>query len=111
MVQINCEDTGNIPYVLNPDDEFRVTFDISSWLNTDTIASVAYSATDEDLNDATTDVLDAANNTNTTTVIKPYVTGGTSGKNYCIKMLVTTAAGDEKAFFIRFYCLEKKTYY
>ena len=56
---INCEDTGFVPYEINPDDQFQISFDISTWLDTDTISSVAYSAVDENGDDASSDVLDA----------------------------------------------------
>ncbi len=103
---ISCKDIGTIPYSINPDDQFQVTLDISDWLGADTISSVAYSAVDRDGDDATTIVLDANGHTNTDTIIKPYILGGTSGEVYTIKMLVTTAGGDKKAFYIKFPCTE-----
>lgn len=104
---IDCDDIGFVPYELNPDDEFQVTMDISTWLGVDTIAGVVYSAVDDDGEDATAVVLDDGQNTNTNTVIKPYLKGGTDGSKYSIKMLVTTDGGDEKAFYIIFVCEEK----
>ena len=104
---INCDDMGFIPYELNPDDKFQVTMDISTFLGIDTISSVVYSAVDADGTDATAAVLDADSHENTATVIKPYVLGGTDGAVYTIKMMVTTTAGDDKAFYIRFVCDEK----
>ena len=104
---IECEDVGFIPYAVNPDDQFQLTFDISDWLGSDTISSVDYTAVDGDGVDVSATVLDAARHTNTTTVIKPYVLGGDDGEVYTIKCLVTTAAGDKKAFYIKFVCDEK----
>jgi len=106
-MSISCDDIGIMPYEINPDDQFRVTFDISAWLGSDTIDSVAYSAADEDGNDETDNVLDSDEHQNTTTVIKPYIKGGTTGETYTVKMLVTTAAGDKKAFYLKFVCTEK----
>ena len=82
-------------------DQFQATFDISTWLGTDTISAVAYSAVDNDGNDASADVLDAASHDNTSTVIKPYIKGGADGVVYTVKMLVTTAGGDAQTFSAR----------
>ena len=106
-MSINCDDVGFVPYAVNPDDEFQITFDISTWLGTDTISSVAYSAVDNDGTDAAAAVLDADNHENTTTVIKPWIKGGTDATLYTVKMLVTTTAGAVKAFYIKLYCEEK----
>lgn len=105
---IECEDVGYVPYEINPDDQFSVTFDISAWLDSDTIDSVEYSAMDADGNDETANVLDADLHQNSSTGIQPYIKGGTTGEIYTIKMLVTTAAADKKAFYIKFVCTEKK---
>ena len=104
---IECEDEGFIPYEINPDDQFQVSFDIETWLGADTIASVVYSAVDDAGADATATVLDADSHANTDTVIQPYITGGVDGTKYTIKMLVTTTDGDVKAFYIVFVCDEK----
>ena len=104
---INCEDVAFVPYEINPDDQFQITFDISAWLDSDTIASVVYTAVDGDGTDATSDVLDVVSCEETTTVIKPYVLGGTTGEVYTIKCLVTTTTGDVKAFYIKLVCEEK----
>ena len=104
---IECLDVADIPYELNPDDQFQISFDISTWLGSDTIASVAYTAYDEDGTDVSTTVLDADSHENTTTVIQPYIKGGLDAEIYKIKMLVTTAGGDIKAFYARFITLEK----
>ena len=101
---INCKDIGAIPYNLASGDGFQVTFDISTWLGVDTIASVVYSATDGRGTDVTATALKLANHTNTTTVIKPWILGPAAGSNkhYTIKMVVTTAAAMKKAFYIKF---------
>ena len=100
---INCNTIGIINSPLGTSDEFQVTFDISTWLGTDTINTVAYSAVDETGADATATVLTLANHTNTTTVIKPYIKGGgTDDKRYTIKMIATTVNVYKKAFYIKF---------
>ena len=104
---IECKDEGFIPYEINPDDQFQISFDIETWLGSDTISSVAYSAVDGDGDDASAAVLDADSHENTNTVIQPYILGGTAGNTYTVKMLVTTADGDVKAFYISFVCAEK----
>ena len=101
---INCKDIGALPYDLVPADGFQVTFDISTWLGVDTIASVVYSATDGRGTDVTATELLLANHTNTTTIIKPWILGPAAGNNkhYTIKMVVTTAAAMTKAFYIKY---------
>ena len=101
---INCKDIGAIPYNLAAGDGFQTTFDISTWLDTDTIASVVYSATDSRGTDVTATALLLANHTNTATVIKPWILGPAAGSNkhYTIKMVVTTAAAMTKAFYIKY---------
>ena len=100
---INCKDIGAIPYNLASGDGFQTTFDISTWLGVDTIASVVYSATDGRGTDVTATALTLANHTNTTTVIKPWILGpASSNKHYTIKMVVTTTAAMIKAFYIKY---------
>lgn len=100
---IECETVGWIPFDIAPDDEFQVTFDISSWLGIDQISSVDYSAEDESGNDATSDVLDAGEHDNTATVIKPYIKGGgVDDKEYMVKCKVTSVSGYTKSFYVKF---------
>lgn len=106
-MSIECDDIGYVPYEINPDDQFSVTFDISAWLGSDTIDSVVYSAADADGNDETANVLDANLHQASATGIQPYIKGGTDGETYTVKMLVTTTGGDVKAFYIKFVCTEK----
>ena len=106
MATIEIESLATIPDYVHPDDEFAVSIDISTWLDSDTISSVAYSAVDEDGDTATTTVLDAAQHTNTTTVIVPYIKGGTHDVKYMVKMIVSTAGGDEKTFYQKFHCFD-----
>ena len=106
-MSIYCEDIGFVPFPLNPADALQVTFDIETFLGADTIASVAYSAIDNNGRSATALVLDEAEHDNTTTVIKPYIKGGADGKTYTVECLVTTTGGDKKTFYVRFECRDK----
>ena len=100
---INCKVIGEVPNPIASDDEFQVSFDISTWLGTDEISSVAYEAYDEKGDDAAANVLDAAKHSNTTTIIKPYIKGGgTNNKRYTVKCLVTTVNTYKKSFYIKF---------
>jgi hypothetical protein len=103
---IDCLDIGYIPYDLNPQDQFRITMDISTWLDGDTIDSVAYSAVDDDGIDVSATVLDADQHSHTDTVLRPYVIGGADDAIVKIKMKVTTAGGDLKSFYINYICNE-----
>jgi len=99
----NVRTVGRIESPLGSSDEFQVEFDISTWLGTDVIDSVAYSAVDETGTTATATVLDAAKHANTNTIIKPYIKGGgTANKQYTVKMLVTTVNAYKKAFYIKY---------
>lgn len=107
-MSIECLDVGYIPYDLNPDDQFRISMDISTWLGDDTIESVEYSAVDDAGTDVTATVLDADQHSFTTTVLQPYVLGGgVDDAIVKIKMKVTTTGGDLKAFYINYICDEK----
>lgn len=99
----NCKTIGHIEQPLGSGDEVQPTFDISTWLGTDAISSVVYSAVDETGADATATVLTLAKHSNTTTVIKPWIKGGgTSNKRYTVKMLPTTVNTEKKAFYIKY---------
>lgn len=99
----NCEVIGYIEQPLSSDDEVQPTFDISTWLSTDAISGVVYSAFDEQGADVTATVLTLAKHSNTTTVIKPWIKGGgTNNKRYTVKMFVTTVNVEKKAFYIKY---------
>ena len=89
-----------------PDDAFAVDIDISEWLDSDTISSVAYTAVDGKGNSETANAIDVNKCTNTQTVIKPYLTGNTNGERYIVKCVVTTTGGDKKTFYVIFECKE-----
>jgi hypothetical protein len=97
------EIVASIEKPLSPDDQFFAPLDVSTWLGSDTISSVVFTAVDSSGRNATTTVLESSENTNTTTIIYPYIKGGgTSDKRYTVKMLVTTASGDKKSFYLKF---------
>lgn len=74
-----------------PDSEFFVEIDISEWLGTEEISSVVYTAKNMETGETVTStVLDAANNTNTATIIKPWLQAGLSSAKYCITMKATS---------------------
>ena len=102
-MSINCKTIGHIEQPLGSSDEVQPTFDISSWLGTDEILSVVYSAYDETGADATARALTLAKHTNTTTVMKPWVKGGDiNNKRYTVVMLPTTVNLEKKAFYIKY---------
>ena len=106
---IKIDAVGLVPYELAPGDEMQVTIDISDWLGTDEIASVAYTAVDGDGVDAAAAVLVTAKHTNTATVVKPFIKGGVDGESYVVKCLVTSDAAnaDKKAFYVKWDCREE----
>ena len=71
--------------------EWLVEIDLTSWLGTEEIDSVVYTAINKsDGSDATAVVLDQANCTNTTTKIYPFVQGGVDKATYVVTCVVTT---------------------
>jgi hypothetical protein len=103
---INIENLAVIEDVLNPDDQFAAEIDIATWLSSDTISSVAYTAVDGSGENSASDVLDGDKHSNTNTVIKPYIKGGVTDNRYTVKCLVTTSGGDKKAFYLKWECKE-----
>jgi len=102
----NIDNIAVIEDRISPSDQFAIQIDISDWLGTDTISSVAYSATNGNGSDVSTNVVDANKCTNTQTIIKPYIKGYLTGKEYTVKCLVTTSGGDKKAWYVKFECKE-----
>lgn len=98
-----CEVVGNILHPLSPGDEVQPQFDISTWLDTDAISSVTFSATDEAGSDVSATALDAGKNAYTTSVLKPWIKGAaTDDKRYTVKMTVTTVNGEIMTFYIKY---------
>lgn len=89
---------------VHPSEEGFVEIDISVWLGTDTIKSVAYTATDAKTGeDATSAVLDTGLCTFSGKIIKPYIKGGTNKKSYKVLSLVTcNEVTDVGAFVVEF---------
>lgn len=99
-MSIKVQITGEIPYYLTPGDEFLTSFDIDSWLGTDEIGSVDYSAIDEN-EEVTVVCFDTDKSTYTTDAFKPYIKAGDDdSKQYILKCLVTTLLSYVKAFYI-----------
>ena len=83
--------------------EFPVEIDLTSWVGTDTIASVAYSAVDKaDGSDVSSTVIDAAQCANTTLMIYPFIQAGTDKAIYVVTCVVTTTAGSIESFYLEF---------
>jgi len=70
------------------------TFDFTAWLGTDTIASAVVT---------TPTGLTEASETNTTTKVTVWLSGGTVGQSYTVTCRITTVAGrvDERSLLIR----------
>ena len=99
-MSIKVQLSAQIPYYLSPGDEFLITFDISSWLGTDQIASVAYSASDE-TGAADTTCFDPAKSSLTATIFKPYIKAGAiNAKAFVLECEVTTLLEYVKSFYV-----------
>ena len=99
-MSIKVQLTAQIPYYLTPGDEFLVLFDISSWLGSDEIQSMAYSAIDE-TGDVSTACFDSDKSEIAQNIFKAYIKAGdTNAKKFIIKCLVTTLLSYVKAFYI-----------
>ena len=99
-MSIKVELTVEIPYYLTPGDEFLVSFDISSWIGSDSIDTVDYSAVDED-GEVTVECFNSGKSSKTDTVFKPYIKAGdTDDKKFILKCLVTTLLTYVKAFYV-----------
>lgn len=81
-------------------EKFFVEVDASAWLGAETISNVAFSAKDAAGTDVSATLLDAVKNTYTTTLIKPYVRGGTSGTRYYVIMRVSTNGDNHREYVI-----------
>ena len=75
-----------------PGSQFLVEIDITKWLDGEDISSVSFSAKNMDTGETVTStVLDAAKNTYTDKIIKPYIQAGSDGGRYCVTAQVTTS--------------------
>ncbi|MCU0589849.1 MAG: hypothetical protein MUC33_01295 [Desulfobacterales bacterium] len=81
-------------------EKFFVEIDAAAWLGSETISNVTFSAKDAAGTDVSATLLDAAKNTFTTTLIKPYVRGGTSGTRYYVIMRVSTNGDNHREYVI-----------
>lgn len=74
-----------------PGAKFFVEIDLTEWLDTEDISSVAYAAKNMETGETVTStVLDAAKNTNTAKILKPFIQAGSDNASYCVTMTVTT---------------------
>lgn len=78
----------------DPDAVLDYSVDWSAWLDTDTIATSAWTA-------ATGITVDS--DTNSTTIATVWLSGGTAGRNYAVTNRITTAAGrtDDRTIIIK----------
>ena len=82
--------------------QWFVSIDISEWLETETIQTVAFSALREGPGeDATSVILDPAKCTYSGSVLKPFIRGGVIGATYLIEIRVTTNAGSKEVWCLR----------
>jgi hypothetical protein len=101
-MSIKVQITGEVPYYLTAGDEFLVSFDISSWIGSDQIDTVDYSAVDES-GEVTVECFDANKATKTNTIFRPYIKAGDEDqKKFILKCLVTTLLSYVKAFYVKF---------
>lgn len=70
--------------------EFPVSLDLSAYLGTQTILSVSYDATNlTTQTSAATSILDNSKSSNGTSIVKPWIRGGTPGNQYKVLAEVT----------------------
>lgn len=81
-------------------EKYFAEVDASVWLGSESISSVAFSAKDEQGTDVSATLLNAAKNTYTNTLVKPYIQGGTSGKRYWVIMRVDSSGDNHREFVI-----------
>lgn len=85
--------------------QWFVDVDINSWLGSENISNVVFTATREDNNgNATSIVLDANKCTwnNDAGLLRPFIRGGNNGISYLVKMDVTTTDNAQDTFWVRF---------
>jgi hypothetical protein len=80
----------------------HVSVDISTWLKTETINAVIFSARNRKTNVIDTSVIDSVKSTFSGVYLKPYIKNGVSGQQYRIYMHVDTHEDSGGDFFIDF---------
>ena len=83
------------------DEEF-VEVDIATWLSTETISSVSFTAVDSDGVDATATVLNVGASTYSGSVLQPFIKGGVNLERYTVVCQVTTSGGSKQEYRIKF---------
>ena len=84
----------------DPWEKWFVEVDIAKFLGAETIAAVEFLAKDAAGNDVTATLLDAAKNTWSGSLVKPYVQGGEHGSIYFILLRVTTSGQNYRTFVL-----------
>lgn len=80
--------------------QWYVEIDLTPFLGGEIITTVEFTATDSVGADKTTIILDAAKNTFTEKMAKPFIKGGISGEKYKIKMQVKSGAYTQDEFYL-----------
>lgn len=80
----------------------HASIDISVWLRTETINTVAFSAKNIKTNIADASVIDAVKSTFSGVYLKPYIRNGVSGQSYRVRMQVATHQDSLGDFFLDF---------
>ena len=81
-------------------EKWFVEVDVAKWLGEETIASVEFLAKSDSGEDVTATLLDAAKNTWSGSLVKPYVRAGTSGNRYFILLRVTSSGQNYREFVV-----------
>ena len=87
--------------------EFLVSIDISKWLGTEEINSVAFTAKNKATGEsATTTAIDTVKCTYTATVVKPFIKGTSDGETYIVTMQVASDGSpvSKEEFYLEFTC-------
>jgi hypothetical protein len=85
-----------------PQTAYGVEIDIASWLGTETIQGVVWTAKDEETSaDVSSTFLDSGKHAFTGAKIKPWIRAGTSGHTYLVTGVVTTTVGSIDVFCVR----------
>jgi len=93
----------NLPEEKPAFSQWFATLDITDFLGTESIQSVAFSAIRESTGeDVSTVVLDQAKCTFSGAYIKPFIRSGRPGATYLVEMRVITVESTQEVFWLRF---------
>jgi hypothetical protein len=85
-----------------PKEAGYASIDISSWLLTETITNVDFTAFNKKSKSSSPEVLDSVKSTFTGVYLKPYLKGGLDKNSYIIRMVVTTNQQSIGEFILEF---------